>query len=358
MRRNPEPMTPPSDIGVVLATYRGERWLGPMLTSLLAQVQRPSEVVVQDDASDDGTRALLDRFAAAAPFPVRVEVNPGRLGPTRNFERALARSTAPVLALADQDDIWHARKLERLGHELDDDPSLALVFSDAHLVDGAGRPITTADGGRPRTLWEARGQARSLRAEGVVGPSAMARRPIATGCTMVFRRRVLEVALPFPADLHDPASPMGHDRWLGLAATAKGTVLAVDEPLLSFRIHPDQATGVPGRTERARRLARVAGTTVGRPAATRRGPGVRAAQFEEAARRAEAVGAFDEADALGRLAAHEHRRADLGATRAERLRTIVGEVRAGGYDRHRIGAASAAADLARAVRRPRAGGPG
>ena len=79
---------------VAMATFNGAAHLEPQLASILAQSRLPSELVMSDDGSDDGTRAQLERFAAVAPFPVRMLHGPERLGVTRNFGRALTVVTA------------------------------------------------------------------------------------------------------------------------------------------------------------------------------------------------------------------------------------------------------------------------
>src|SRR5690348_16157180 len=56
----------PMPVSVVLCTYNGERWLPELWRSLLAQTHVPDEIVVRDDASSDGTFALLENLRGAA----------------------------------------------------------------------------------------------------------------------------------------------------------------------------------------------------------------------------------------------------------------------------------------------------
>jgi glycosyltransferase involved in cell wall biosynthesis len=76
-------------LSVALATHDGERWLPELLSSLVDQTRPPDELVVCDDASTDGSREVLDAFAATAPFPVERVDHGRRQGPVRAFERAL-----------------------------------------------------------------------------------------------------------------------------------------------------------------------------------------------------------------------------------------------------------------------------
>lgn len=336
--------SPPNvHVSVVLCTWNGARWLPDLLDSLARQHHLPDQLVVQDDASTDGSVELVAAWADGVPFPVEIEVNAERLGSTRNFERALARSRGQIVALADQDDLWYPEKLARLAEVLDEDPILTLTFSDADLLDEQGRPLG-------RSLWSSRGTARFLAGHEVVPGPMFARRALSTGCTMAVRRRAVEAALPFPDALDDPEAPMRHDRWLSLVAAAVGTVRALPDRLLGFRVHPAQQTGVLTSRQLADRLRQAAAAAATGPDATlAREHQARARQIDEAALRADRLGDFDEADALRRVAEHHRVRADLGATFARRLRTIGREVADDGYDRSLFGAAAAAADAVRAL---------
>ena len=58
-------------LSVAMCTYNGELYLREQLDSIAAQTRLPDELVVCDDGSTDRTVAILDDFAASAPFPVR-----------------------------------------------------------------------------------------------------------------------------------------------------------------------------------------------------------------------------------------------------------------------------------------------
>ena len=130
---------------VALCTYNGALYLREQLDSLAAQTRLPDELVVCDDGSTDRTLAILDSFAAAAPFPVRIR-NRTRLGTPKNFERAIGLTTGAIIALADQDDVWYPHKLKRLERELARSKRIGLVFSDADVVDDRLRPQATGCG--------------------------------------------------------------------------------------------------------------------------------------------------------------------------------------------------------------------
>lgn len=101
-------------VAVLLATHQGEQYLEEQLATLLGQQDVDIRIAVSDDASTDGTGAIL---AAHADDP-RITVLPAdRFGsPQRNFLRLVREADVQAVdfvALADQDDRWHLDKLAR-----------------------------------------------------------------------------------------------------------------------------------------------------------------------------------------------------------------------------------------------------
>jgi glycosyltransferase involved in cell wall biosynthesis len=218
-------------ISVTLCTYNGERFLPAQLDSLAAQQRAPDELIVCDDASRDGTAAVVREFAAQAPFPVRLEVNPTNLGIAANFTRAIGLARGDLIFPADQDDVWCPEKLSRLERALTDNPAAGVAFADATLVDEDRRPQT-------HSLWEAlslRPSERRLLAGGV-GVRVLVRRNVVTGAVMAFRARFRDLVLPVPAG-------WVHDAWIGLLIAAVAPVVPVPERLIEYRQHCSQQVG-------------------------------------------------------------------------------------------------------------------
>ncbi len=122
-------------ISIAMTTYNGERFLQEQLDSFLAQTRLPDELVVCDDGSNDMTIEILEKFAALAPFPVRIYRNSTKLGHVKNFEKAGSLCTRDIFAFSDQDDVWDAQKLEKFAEIMTDDPEVGFIFCDAETVD-------------------------------------------------------------------------------------------------------------------------------------------------------------------------------------------------------------------------------
>jgi glycosyltransferase involved in cell wall biosynthesis len=222
-------------LSVAMCTYNGEAYLPEQLESIAAQTRLPDELIICDDRSRDATAEIVREFAARAPFPVRLAINPHNIGSTRNFEQALRLCEGEVIALSDQDDVWKRSKLARLEAIFDASPHVGLVFTDAEVVSADLQSL----GYR---LWERVGfdaekqkMVRDGRAVEVLLTGW-----IVTGATMALRAKFRELALPIPTNL-----PMIHDGWLALLVACVAEVSFVDTPLVKYRQHSRQQIGAP-----------------------------------------------------------------------------------------------------------------
>ncbi len=191
--------------------------------SLRAQTHRNWVCVVSDDCTNPARFEAIERELRDDPRFV-VSRSPARIGFYRNFERALslAPAGAGYVALADQDDRWDADKLETLLSEIG---AAQLVYSDARIVDSEGRVLSD-------TYWQERRNNHSDIASLLMANSV-------TGAASLFRRELLDTALPFPpGQFHH-----FHDHWLGLTALALGDVEFVDRPLYDYIQHGDAVLG-------------------------------------------------------------------------------------------------------------------
>lgn len=215
-------------VSIVMATYNGEKYLRQQLDSILQQTHQNFELIVVDDASTDTTLFILDEYAATDS---RISVfSAGKnSGLVANFERGLRLAKGDFIALSDQDDFFRQDKLERLLAALKDSPNRDLVISDLSLIDEEGNEMA-------RSMWRYR------KLNPIAGKPfrRLLYKNFATGCAMMFRRRLLEIALPFPQDC------LVHDWWLAVvSASAKGGgICLVKEPLTAYRQHQSNVIGV------------------------------------------------------------------------------------------------------------------
>jgi len=221
-------------ISVVICTYNGEAFLREQLESILGQSRRPEAILLSDDGSSDGTLALARQILespAAEGIEITIRTRATALGAAGNFSEALGQIGQGLVALADQDDVWHKDKLAILGSLLEAEPDLLAVHTDAALVDSTGRRFGSLMSTLKLTTAEraALGQGRGL--------DALLRRNLVTGATMVFRSELLQRALPVPRG-------WVHDEWLALVAALSGGLRFERQELLSYRQHGGNDIGV------------------------------------------------------------------------------------------------------------------
>src|SRR5689334_10550643 len=128
-------------ISVAMCTYNGEKYLPQQLDSIAAQTRSPDEMIICDDGSTDKSPEICKEFAAKASFTVKVQINQWKLGIGKNFEQATAMCNGDIIAFSDQDDIWNAQKLERLEAIFASCSDIALLFSNAEVIDENAGPL-------------------------------------------------------------------------------------------------------------------------------------------------------------------------------------------------------------------------
>ena len=99
-------------VSVITPAYRAERFIETTIESVRAQTFPDWEMLVVDDASTDGTTALVARLAERDPR-VRLYRKPAQSGASASRNLAIAAARGRWLAFLDSDDLWLPDKLER-----------------------------------------------------------------------------------------------------------------------------------------------------------------------------------------------------------------------------------------------------
>ena len=113
-------------ISCIIPVFNGERYLREAIDSILAQTHRPLEIIIVDDGSTDGTRAVVANYGDQ----VRYVWQPNS-GPATARNLGLSRAAGEFVAFLDADDLWHAEKLARQMARFDARPELD--FCVAHV---------------------------------------------------------------------------------------------------------------------------------------------------------------------------------------------------------------------------------
>lgn len=217
-------MTPSPVISVALATYNGARYLREQLDSIYAPCSWPFEVVAADDGSSDGTREILRAYARSHGLR---DVSDGqRRGLVQNFAHVLGQCRGDFIALADQDDVWLAGRLDYLRREVEGWSAVYSLINEVLRPDGTVGKWCAPVGMREFAERHGTGRptAQLLACNWVISH------------TMVIRRETVEPALPIPG-----GQPY-HDAWLAVAASSRGGIRYVERSFTRYREHAASLT--------------------------------------------------------------------------------------------------------------------
>ncbi len=117
-------------ISVLMITYNHASYIRQALDSVFSQETDFSyEVVIGDDASTDGTGAILAEYAKRHPDRIRLLQRAKNLGMNANFAATLDACQGEYVALLEGDDYWiGSRKLARQAAFLDSHPDCVSCF--------------------------------------------------------------------------------------------------------------------------------------------------------------------------------------------------------------------------------------
>ncbi len=205
-------------ISIVMATYNGEKYLREQVDSLLAQSYPTLEFIFVDDDSSDSSLAILQEYALQDER-IRLVTNPANQGLLATFETGIRAAKGEMIALSDQDDVWMPEKISLLAGAIG---SHSMIYADSALTDATGL-VTGKFSNRNHLCDYPTGL------HYVFGTKAM-------GHAMLFKREIIDIALPFP-------DFVGHDFILGFAAAALHGVSYFPATLVNYRQHSSNTMG-------------------------------------------------------------------------------------------------------------------
>lgn len=122
-------------VSVCCITYSHEQYLSQAIESVMAQAfDGIVELVIGEDCSPDGTRALALAYQAQYPSRIKVLTPAHNLGVMVNLTATLAACDGDYIAILDGDDYWtDSTKLQRQVDALQANPDCAFCFHDADI---------------------------------------------------------------------------------------------------------------------------------------------------------------------------------------------------------------------------------
>lgn len=218
-------------ISIAMCTYNGAPYLQEQLSSILSQTRLPDELIICDDKSEDNTVDLVRKLVSGTTFPVRLVVNKINLKSTKNFEKAISLCSGNIIALSDQDDVWHPQKLMRIEKVFVDSPHIGAVFTDGEVCDASLKSLGYS-------LWESFEFNKKMQKK-IISPRSsevLIKSNVVTGATMAFRSEFKDLILPIPDN-------WVHDGWIVLLIAAVSDLTIIREHLIKSRQHNSNQIG-------------------------------------------------------------------------------------------------------------------
>jgi len=129
-----------SDIAIVVPCRNAAPWLPELFASIDAQTRPPVQVVIVDDGSTDGSRAIAEGWGSE-PHPFEVVVlRQAAEGLYRAVSRGFAETTAGMMVRVDADDVLHPEFLALLADALESAPAAGYAYPAVRMFgDATGR---------------------------------------------------------------------------------------------------------------------------------------------------------------------------------------------------------------------------
>lgn len=215
-------------ISVVIPAYNREHTVLTALRSVLWQSLPPTEVIVVDDGSSDGTAAAVESLGAPTVRLIR-QAN-GGISAARNT--GILAAQGDWVAFQDSDDEWLPTKLERQFAAHAADPNAPDSFYCGMVIAGA----LDESGGSARRRIAYHPDPSVTGVSGNILPTLLRTNPISTQ-TLVARRETLHAA-----GLFDTAMKSLVDWDIAIRLGRLGPIGFVDEPLVIQRFTPNSIT--------------------------------------------------------------------------------------------------------------------
>jgi glycosyltransferase involved in cell wall biosynthesis len=218
-------------VSIGLPVYNGQNYLAHAIESVLAQTYRNFELIICDNASEDNTSKICERYTTLDKR-VRYFKNPTNIGAAENHNKCYALASGQYFKWMSHDDMLEPRYLENCVAALNNDPDAVAAQSIVNCINESGETFYVYDHsqsgtGSTRQSDRFRGAVRNHR------------------CLEIFsliRTETLRGSV-----MH--AGYAGADQTLIVELALRGRFALVPEPLFLNREHPNRSSKWKDRME-------------------------------------------------------------------------------------------------------------
>lgn len=219
------------DITVLVLTYNQEDTVGRTLDSVMSQrFDGQFEILLADDCSTDGTRAVCERYVRRYPDKIRYVRRERNMGVVANYFDCVRQARGRYIADCAGDDFWvDDLKLQRQFDLLESEPDVSMVTTDWLCCDPDGSNIRQHPGRQPI-------EARQNYEQGSILEEILTNRIMPHLCSALYRRSIIIEALAQHSEMMEAKWLRCEDTQVMMALAAAGRVVMLPGVTLHYSI--------------------------------------------------------------------------------------------------------------------------
>ena len=103
---------------IVMICYNQEQYIKTALDSVLCEQVKPYEIIIGDDYSTDGTRAILEGYKSKYPEIIKLVLNGKNIGIFANLNNVTPKTTGDIISFLSGDDWYRPNFLESMNKKI------------------------------------------------------------------------------------------------------------------------------------------------------------------------------------------------------------------------------------------------
>ena len=128
---------------IIVPNYQHEAYLVQRLESIKKQSFQDYEVILLDDASKDGSAAILRAYANENPDWQLIINDQNSGSPFKQWNKGVALAKGEYIWVAESDDLAHPDLLAALVPLLDENPQVGIAYAQSMLIDEKGNELNS-----------------------------------------------------------------------------------------------------------------------------------------------------------------------------------------------------------------------
>ena len=226
-------------LSIALTTYNSEKYIEELLRSLTSQTRPFDELIICDDCSSDETIHILEDFIDRNNLSEKVKLffNASNVGFIENFKKCISYCSGDIIFLCDHDDVWLNNKLETIEELFSQYPNIGCLGHSFKTIDSNGNVIIKKN----NPIWSNNGLIKKKIKYKVIEKIKFKDEYLynfTPGCCVAFRGDEKNNIL-------NKLNSAPHDYLISLYFAAQNKLYFFNDELINYRIHGDNAIGLP-----------------------------------------------------------------------------------------------------------------